>query len=110
MPQIRITGSNAATKQLTLSDNGFTTTSRGSIVTWVIAPNAGDIVSISKIHQYDNSVDVFSPDPHQVGQSKNWQGTINSAIAVPAEEKYYINWIDSSGIMHQFDPRIRVNQ
>ena len=109
MPQITITGSNATTNALTLSDNGSTTTSKGSIVTWVIAPNAGPISSISAIHKYPTSVDIFSTDPHQIGQSKNWQATVSSSIAVPVEETYYIDWLDAAGNIRRFDPRLRVN-
>ena len=109
MPQITITGSNSATCDLTLSDNGSTTTSRGSIVTWVIGPNAGPITAITEINNYSTSVDVFSTDPHQIGQSKNWQGTISSSITVPAEETYYIKWTDASGKICTYDPRLRIN-
>jgi len=109
MASITITASNSATGDLTLSDNGDTTANRGTTVTWVIGPNSG-VSSITAISNKSTSVDVFSPDPSQVGNSSNWQGTVNPNLAVPSEEDYNIYWDDSSGTNHCYDPKIRVNQ
>ncbi|MFC4722190.1 hypothetical protein ACFO5O_07650 [Geojedonia litorea] len=110
MPAITITASNSSTGTLTLSDNGSTVANRGQIVTWIIGPNSG-VSSITAINHDTNSSDVFDPDPAPVGgNSRNWQGTINPNLAVPAFEDYYIQWTDSSGNSHTYDPRISVNQ
>ena len=109
MPRIRIIGSDTTTGKLTLSDKGSTTTKRGRVVRWIISPKSGAIASISDIQKYPDSANVFSTDPHAVGgKSKNWKGTISKKIKVPAEETYYIDWIDCSGNTHRFDPKIRV--
>ena len=109
MPSITITGSDASTGNLTLSDNGSTDANRGTVVTWIVGPNSG-VSAITSITTDAGSTDVFSPDPSAVGgASKNWQGTVNSAISVPVTEDYTIGWTDSSGGSHSFDPRINVN-
>ena len=110
MPVIKITGSNTSTGTLTLDDAGNTTTTRGSIVTWQIMPNSG-VSAITNIYNDDSpgSVDVFDPDPSQVGGSTNWSGTINPNLSVPAYENYSIDWTDELGGTHTYDPRISVN-
>ena len=110
MPQITITGSDAAEGTLTLSDNGTTDANRGSIVTWVIAPGSGVSAITSILHDV-NSNEVFSPLPHKLpGNSTTWQGTINSGLTVPPtiSEDYTICWNDTNGNNHCFDPKIRV--
>jgi hypothetical protein len=111
MPSITITGSDASTGTLTLSDNGSTDANRGQIVTWVVNPNSG-VSAITAINNYEDSIDVFNPDPAALGgNSKNWQGTVNPSLVVPPTkiETYYINWTDASGGTHTYDPMIRVN-
>lgn len=108
MPTIQITGSNTSDGTLTLSDAGNTTTSRGSTVIWQIMPNSG-VSAITNIYNDVGSTDVFSPDPGQVGNSSNWSGTVNPNLTVPAVEDYSIDWTDTNGGTHTYDPRISVN-
>ncbi len=109
MASITITGSNTTTGVLTLSDNGVTNASRGELITWVVLPSSG-VDSITAIKNYETSINVFNPDPAPLGGgSKNWQGTVSPTIDVPSTETYYIDWKDTSGNSHQYDPQIKVN-
>ena len=107
MPSITITASNTSTGGLTLSDHGVTIAMRTQRVTWIIGPQSG-VMAITGITVKDSSTNVYDPQPHQLGNSSNWQGTISPSIPVPAEELYNIIWTDSSGSEHQFDPKIQV--
>ncbi|RIA09691.1 hypothetical protein OE09_1537 [Flavobacteriaceae bacterium MAR_2010_72] len=109
MPTVTITGGNTSTGQLTISPSATLQASRGSIVNWIVTASG---ITITNIHKYDSSIDIFSTDPHAVGggNSNNWQGTISSSATVGSEETYYIDWTDASGGTHRFDPTIRVNQ
>ena len=113
MAAITITGSNTTTGDLTLSNHGNITVSRGSIVTWIIGPNSG-VSAITAISNKNDpgSVDVFKPNPSKVpGNSKNWQGTIDPDLSpIPAHEDYSMQWTDEAGNSHPFDPRISVNR
>jgi len=106
-PSISILGSDPATGELTLSDRGVTVAKRSQKVTWVIGPHSG-VVSITGITVKEGSTNVFDPEPHQLGNSSNWQGTISAAVKPPAEELYSITWTDSAGTEHTFDPKIQV--
>lgn len=107
MPSIIITGSNPKTGRLILSDNGITITSRSQKVTWIIGPHSG-VSAITAISAKPDSINVFNPIPQPVGNSTNWQGTVDPDLTVPAEELYDIFWNDASNNNHQFDPKIRV--
>lgn len=106
-PSITILGSDTATGELTLSDHGVTVAKRSQKVTWVIGPKSG-VVSITGITVKEGSTNVFDPEPHQLGNSSNWQGTVSAAVQPPAEELYNITWTDSEGTEHTFDPKIQV--
>lgn len=112
MPSITITGSDASTGTLTLSDHGTTDANRGQQVTWIIGPNSG-VSSITSITHDANSSEVFSPLPAKLGNSNNWQGTVNQALQVPPTitENYSIYWNDENTPPgnHRYDPQIRVN-
>ena len=106
---ITITGSNPATGSLTLSDNGNTNVDPGDTVTWLIGQNSG-VATINAVSDYPNSTDVFNPDPAPVGNSTNWQGTVNPGIAPGSEETYFIQWTASNGGgPYTYDPKIQVN-
>ncbi len=117
---VQITGSDRSTNALTLSSpsidaNGVLLVSRGSnqnpsIVQWTVTGNASDC-TISDIKKYDDSADIFSSDPANLGQGNapNWQGTINKDKNINDEETYYIDWTDADGGTHRFDPRIKIN-
>lgn len=109
MASIRITGSNIATQQLVMDDNGLSGVKRGEQVTWIIAPNSG-VYEIVHITAYPNSTDIFNPDPSPAGSSSNWQGTVSQTIPIGSQETYYINWrAIPGGPIYFFDPRIIVN-
>ena len=93
---------------LILSDNGSTFVNPADTVTWQIGPNSG-VSTITGI--VDSSVnDVFSPDPAQMANSTNWQGTVNPGIARGSEETYTINFTRADGNgMGSYDPKIQVN-
>ncbi len=94
--------------RLILSDNGNSNVDPGDTVTWNIRPNIG-VASITNIYADAGSTDVFLPDPSAQGNSGNWRGTINPAIAPNAIENYTICWTSTSGTACCFDPRITVN-
>ncbi|MDH3711486.1 MAG: hypothetical protein OER04_16450 [Cyclobacteriaceae bacterium] len=114
MASITITGSDASTNALTLSDHGVTETTRSEVVTWIIGRNSG-VSSIANIFHDPNSTEVFNPLPGKMpGNSTNWQGTVNPNLSFPpgqnqVVESYTICWKDASGNSHCFDPQIRVN-
>jgi hypothetical protein len=104
---ITITGINPADNSLILSDNGNTNVDPGDTVTWQIGQSSG-VASITGIVD-DVTTDVFSPDPSQLANSNNWQGTVNPSIARGSIETYTINYTKSSGGAGQHDPKISVN-
>lgn len=112
MASITITGSDANSGTLTLSDHGCTDATRREVVTWIIGRNSG-VSSITNIYHDANSSEVFNPVPHQAGNSSNWQGTVNPELSIPpggdVVENYTICWNDANGNNHCFDPQIRVN-
>jgi hypothetical protein len=108
MASITVEYGDPNTGALVLSDRGITNASRGEVVIWNIAPNA-NVASIVAIHEKQNSTDVFNPDPHQLGNSTNWQGNINNNLTTPVTETYYIAWTDTNGATHVYDPIIQVN-
>jgi len=107
MAVISITGSDASTGKLILSDHGNTITSRSQKVKWIIEPNSG-VKAITGITVKDGSTNVFDPEPQQLGNSSNWQGKISPTIPVPSEELYNIIWIDENDNEHTYDPKIQV--
>ncbi len=95
---------------LILSDRGVTTTQPGDRVTWLIHPGSG-VTKINAIVNLSMPVDVFSPNdpPRPVGQSVNWQGTINPDIQTLMEEEYCIHYTKTDGTTNNSDPKIIVN-
>ena len=104
---ITITGINTAENKLILSDNGHTYVDPGDTVSWLIGQNSG-VSAITAIND-DVAADVFSPDPSKVGNSNNWQGTVNSNIARGSVENYTIVYTKSTGEACAYDPKIEVN-
>ena len=98
---ITITGSDPVKKTLTLSDKGVTNAIPGDQVTWKIGEGSG-VAAIVGIINKKNSPDVFSPDPHQLPGSTDWQGTVSTGLTFkPNEEEkieeYSIIWNSVSG-------------
>lgn len=116
MASTTITGSDPATGNLTMSDNGNTNCKRGEVVTWVILPTSG-VDQITAITPKPNNINVFADGPaKQSGASKNWQGTVKDAASLPIPpgggvvvEEYDIGWTDSAGNAYVFDPKIQIN-
>ncbi|MDP3313320.1 hypothetical protein [Lutibacter sp.] len=100
---------------LTLSDKDDTNGISGDQITWVIAPNSG-VASITKIHEKDDSNNVFIGEP-SLQPDGSWMGTLIN-VEVVTIEKYYINWTtagggwlgqDGKGLPMTYDPKITVN-
>ena len=111
MAAITITGSSIQTGELTMSDHGNSKVKKGEKVTWIIGPHSG-VKSIEKIMHCDNSMNVFFKDPGRVGNGRasNWQGIVSKEVADGSVEEYYIDWKDTEGKLHKYDPKITVNQ
>ncbi len=106
---IRITASDTTTGDLTMDDNGNTFVDPGDTVTWLIGRNSG-VIAFTGFLVKTGSTNVFDAcDPVSVGNSSNWQGTINPSIAKGTVEDYSILWTDTSGGNHTYDPKISVN-
>ena len=102
---IQVTGLNSDGTAI-LSNNGNLTCDPGDNVQWNVSPNAG-IASISVVYTGDSNV--FSEGPTQVGNSKNWQGTV-SDDAGGEDEQYTVNAVaEGSDKAVPLDPRITVN-
>lgn len=108
MAAINITGSDPNNGNLTLSDHGNSSVSRGEVVTWTIRPHSG-VDSITAITVKPNSTNVFGSGPAKLGNSSNWQGKIKAELEIPTEEEYNIDWKDSEGTTRTFDPKLSVN-
>ena len=113
---ITITGSDANSGTLTLSDQGTTNADPGDQITWVIGANSG-VASITGINDKPASTDVFSVEPALQPPTTNWLGTINPAIPRGSVESYTIlwttagsGWLNSGGgTAKSFDPKIQIN-
>jgi len=114
--QIKIIGSNSSTGELTFSNdqhtnNGHTEASRGDLIIWHVNPGSGvDSITAIGMKPSPPSTNIFMPgDPHALGSSANWQGTINPATAINAEYNYEMTWSGTDGTTNNlFDPTIRV--
>ena len=119
--KITITASNAATGNLTMTNEVVNNAYPGDQITWVIQSDSG-VSAITSITRKPDSVDIFTPtgkEPAPLIGSINWQGTINPAIAVieRVEYNYTINWLSPTGggwlgkdpKSESFDPKIIVN-
>ncbi len=94
-----------ATGHLTLSDHGHTTATPGTKIIWQIKKGSG-VQSIDKIEQKAAHAILFKPPPSKVGNSTNWEATVNP---FPIIENYIIYWTDEKKGQHHHDPQIRVN-
>ena len=99
---------------LELSDRGKSNVNNGEEVQWHIANNSG-VDSITSIGMKppmpaEPSTDIFSDPPHQLGNSRNWKGTVSETAANGDVYNYFIKWLadDGSG-EHTFDPKLKVN-
>jgi hypothetical protein len=106
---INITGIDASTGQLILSDNGSTTVNQNDTVTWNIMNNSG-VASITGIVD-NSSLNLFSQGPAAQNSSPaaSWQGTISSSATPGAEETYTINYTTDNGLTCKHDPVIKIN-
>ena len=117
MAAIRITNGDPETGDLTLQDsNGNSATNfnalRGHVITWEIQPNSG-VSALTGFAQenVNGNTNVFSSYPAQQGNSSTWQGTVDANITSGSSytDTYEINWKDTQGNSHTYDPSIRVN-
>ncbi len=113
MSSLNITASNTSTQALTFSENNGVNlpVSRSEIITWVLPTSLN--ITIKLIQKYTASQDIFDPlkEPHALGNSKNWQGTISSTATNGAEETYFIDWYvnGSPNTVYRFDPKLTVS-
>jgi hypothetical protein len=108
---IRITDREGTSDNLILKDvNGNSAhtfiVKPGVTIKWLLANNT-PVKKITRIYKKDSSENVFSTDPHPVGGSLNWEGTIDN-LAVDKSEEYNIEWEDADTIRHTYDPLIQV--
>ena len=115
MAAITIRKSNTNTGELEMVDhNGNSATTihakKGEVVTWTINPGSG-VKEITGIDKKSGSDNVFNPLPGRLGQSKNWQGTVDPNLASSiTQEIYFIKWVDENdGKSHTYDPFIQIN-
>ncbi len=78
----------------------------GQNIKWLLKNNES-VKRITNIYKKDISENVFSTEPHPIGASPNWEGTID-ANADGKIESYNIDWVDAEGKTHTFDPVIQV--
>lgn len=108
---IKITGNDAATGKLTLQDvNGKAADTfiigTGKKMQWLLKTNTiKDVTNIYK--KKTTSENVFSELPGRLGSSRNWGAKIKTS-AGGKEEDYNIDWIDTAGNKHTYDPKIQV--
>jgi hypothetical protein len=114
--QITIIGSNTTTGELTFQNDahtshGNTQANRGDLVLWHINPGSGvsSVTAIQMKAPPPSSTNIFvTGDPHQSG-SGNWQGRIDSSVAIDSEYYYLVRWTDNNSNSYVFDPMIKVN-
>ncbi|MEO7800418.1 MAG: hypothetical protein ABIR81_00380 [Ginsengibacter sp.] len=107
---IRMVGVDMATGQCIMTDEsgGSADTFKidaGKKVQWLIQTNA--IQDVTNIFKKSTSSNIFSEEPHRLGNSTTWEGTISSS-ATGQEEDYNITWTDQAGATYLFDPKIQV--
>jgi hypothetical protein len=108
---IIIGGDNASQKLVLRDENGNRADTfkvfAGSQIQWLLV-NRDVIKEITNIYKKPSSANVFTTSPQRMGGSLNWRGTINREASGKAEE-YNIDWIDTNGGKHTYDPVIKVN-
>ncbi len=107
---IRITAAYPNTDELKLQDAGgdSATTFRvkaGKTINWLV--NTTDVTDITIIKKKPASENVFKPDPSRIGSSRNWKGIVDPGARGKTED-YYIDWVDTLGKTHRYDPKIQV--
>lgn len=108
---IRITDGDEISGKLTMIDVNDRSAdtfniSPGAIMQWQL--QTPKIMKITDIKAKADNPNVFSRGPRQHGSSDNWGGKISDEAGGEAEN-YYIDWTDSKGGNHTYDPRIQVN-
>ncbi|SMD46152.1 hypothetical protein SAMN00777080_4832 [Aquiflexum balticum DSM 16537] len=92
---------------LDLSDKGKTEVDPGDTVTWKIGRRSG-VKEITGIIN-NSEINIFSEGPTRVGNSKNWEGTVDPNIPRGSEEEYEIAYTKTGSSANQmFDPKISV--
>jgi hypothetical protein len=116
MAAIRITNADPGTGVLTLKDSNDNSATnfnaqRGQEITWEIqTPLVSALTGFPEKNVPGNQI-VFSAGPSKLGNSQNWQATVNSSLN-PAGlfgYSYEITWQDAQGNSHTYDPMIQVN-
>lgn len=107
---IKITGSNYATDSLIMQDaNGKPADTfyieKGKRIQWILQTKT--VKNIDSIYKKTTSQNVFSELPHRLSNSMNWHGKIKKSAGGKAED-YNIDWTDTAGIKHTYDPKIQV--
>ena len=78
----------------------------GKQIQWLLV-NKEVIKELTNIYKKPESEDVFRTGPERISGSLNWRGTIDRE-AKGKTENYNIDWTDSLGNKHTFDPKIQV--
>jgi hypothetical protein len=79
----------------------------GTKIQWILKNNTA-VDKIDNIFKKDASINVFAKGPSRIGGSRNWEGTTEDPKDVKVES-YNIQWTDTAGQQHTFDPLIQVN-
>ena len=79
---------------------------RGKQIQWLLV-NKEVVKEITNIDKKPASENVFRSGPERIGGSLNWRGIIDWEAKGKTEE-YNIDWTDSQGNKHTFDPKIQV--
>ncbi|MEO6906197.1 MAG: hypothetical protein ABI148_07540 [Ginsengibacter sp.] len=117
MASIKITVGDKTSGGLTLVDeNGNSATNfnahRGHVITWEIQPGSG-VNALTGFAQknVNGNQNVFSSYPAKLGNSRNWQGTVDKDLSPSNSftDTYEIGWQDSQGNSYTYDPAIQVN-
>lgn len=108
MTTIIVLEGNTSNGNLDLSDEGISIVKKREVVTWIIHPDS-DVDCITAIPAKSGSPNVFSSGPRQLGNSKNWQGTIIPNVNKVTIVDYDIKWKDKVGKEYTFDPKLIIN-
>jgi hypothetical protein len=115
MPAIRITNADPATGILTLKDsNDHPATNfnahRGQQITWEIQTDVVSALTGFPAKDVPNNQIVFSEGPSRLGNSQNWQATVNSSLNPNGSftYSYEITWQDAQRNTYTYDPMIQI--
>ena len=116
MAAIGITNADPATGILTLQDiNGNPARNfnaqRGQQITWEIQTTVVSALTGFPAKNVPNNQIVFSEGPSRLGNSQNWQATVNSSLNPTGSftYSYEITWQDAQRNTHTYDPMIQIN-